>query len=291
MKKIKELLKRILRFISDTSGFIYFLLGLMYWRRFSNPIKEKYAGALCVLANGPSLKDVLPLLITTNEFKNVDFIVMNFFAVDDSFLQIKPKHYCLADPMFFMRNYNHAKVVKLFEVFETKVGWDMNIYIVQGYNGRKGFLDFSQITNPYIKVIPINNTLYRGFEQYRFFFYKKGLSCPLIASVVVQAIYVGINLGYSKIYLHGVDHNFFNTLYVNNKNQLCNKISHFYGEEKNLKPIIKNEENEFYRFHEYLSVCRELFYSHELCAQYANYMGVKIVNCTKGSMIDSYERK
>lgn len=45
-----------------------------------------------MLANGPSMKNVLPRL-TTDEFKNTDFIVLNFFGSMDIFTQIRPKHF------------------------------------------------------------------------------------------------------------------------------------------------------------------------------------------------------
>jgi hypothetical protein len=167
----------------------------------------------------------------------------------------------------------------------------MKIYIVQGYGGKNGFFTFSKITNLYIKIIPINTILYRGFECFRFLFYKKGLSCPPILSVVILAIYVGINSGYSQLFLHGVDHNFFNTLYVNDKNQLCCRRTYFYNNEEELTPVIRSDNGKIYQVWEYLDEYKGLFYSHELCAQYAKYMGVRIINNTNNSMIDSYERR
>ena len=45
-----------------------------------NPLKKVYSGKVAMLANGPSMKNVLPRL-TTDEFKNTDFIVLNFFGM------------------------------------------------------------------------------------------------------------------------------------------------------------------------------------------------------------------
>jgi hypothetical protein len=126
---MKQAIRNTLKFSKDTVGFICFLLSLIRYRSFSNPIKKKYSGTVAVLANGPSLKEVLPRLTTDEEFKNIDFIVMNFFAFDDVFFKIKPKHYCLADPMFFKENHQINDVKRLFNILQNNVNWDLNIYI------------------------------------------------------------------------------------------------------------------------------------------------------------------
>ena len=43
--------------------------------------------------------------------------------------------------------------------------------------------------------------------------------------------------------------------------------------------------------HEYLAETAELFRGHEVLHDYAAEMGVRIINRTEGSMIDSYERE
>ena len=40
----------------------------------------------------------------------------------------------------------------------------------------------------------------------------------------------------------------------------------------------------------YLAEVAELFRGHEVLRDYAASLGVRIVNCTRGSMIDAYER-
>jgi hypothetical protein len=291
MKILIKLIKRILKFSKNTIKFIYFLLNLIYNRSFSNPIPKTHSDIVAVLANGPSLKEIFPHLTTDEEFKNIDFITMNFFAFDDVFFKIKPKHYCLADPMFYQKTHQYDKVFKLFEIFRKKIDWEMNIYIVSPSN-KKNFVSFSEITNPFINIILINAIEYRGFPSLRNIFYKKGLSSPPVPSVIIQAIYVGINLGYSTIHLYGADHNFFDSLWVNNKNQLCKKDSHFDSNiNEKLEPIIRSNDGKVYRVHDYLEEYKNVFVAHEICAQYAKFMSTEIINCIKDSMIDSYKRK
>lgn len=266
----------------------FFLLALST-RQISSSLMKDYKGRVMVLANGPSLKDVLPKLWIDEEFMNGDFIVMNYFAKEDVFYKIKPKHYCLADPMFFKKNHRYEDVKELFGLFQNNVSWKMNLYVPRSQF--KEFLSFSQITNNNINIVPINSVPYLGVECLRNYVYKKGWSIPQTFTVAIMAIYVGIKTGYSEVRLYGVDHTFFETLCVNEKNQLCNYEKHFYDKgEVKLKPIIRNDNDQVYTVSGYLTIMYNIFYNHDLLASFAKYMNVKVLNCTKCSMIDSYER-
>lgn len=67
------------------------------------PYKKRFSGRMAILANGPSLKEILPEIGVKEEFNNVEFTVMNFFAFDSAFQRIKPRFYCLADPMYIRK--------------------------------------------------------------------------------------------------------------------------------------------------------------------------------------------
>jgi len=290
MVRIRTVIKT---FIRDTAYFIWFIYRLIRSGSFSNPsIKEKYSGIAAVLANGPSLKEVIPRL-TSRAFDNTDFIVMNFFAFDEIFFKIKPKHYCFSDPMFFreipLGRVWFDKVKKLYKIFQEKVDWEMAIYIPRG--DVKAFRVFSGINKNNISIIGINTVAYTGFESLRNFFYKKGLSCPPLSSVVILAIFVGLNIGYSDIKLYGADHNYFESLCVNDDNQLCLKNTHFYeSEEDVLEPVRLHATGEIIKVSFYLWIFGLIFIAHDQLSNYAAYCGKRIINCTKGSMIDSYER-
>jgi hypothetical protein len=287
---MKKIIKGILKFTFDTAGFVCFLLELMYWRRFCNPIKTKCSGALVVLTNGPSLKEIIPLLTASDEFKNVDYIVVNLFAFENVFFQIKPKYYCLADPMFINDKDAHRKdsILKFFNILQNEVDWDMSIYVPNKLF-RDKFLSYSQITNKYVHCIPLNSIEYRGYDSFRYFFYKKGLSMPVIQNVSIMAIYAGLNMNYSDIRLYGADHTFFDSICVNDQNQLCNRNKHFYEKEVELKPIIDN--GILWKVSDYFLAMSIVFRGHDILNGYAKYLNAKIVNYTKVSMIDSYERK
>ena len=135
--------------------FMYFLLNLVRQGSFFNPIQKKNSGTIVVLANGPSLKEVLPHLTVDSTFKNVDFIVMNFFAFNDVFFKIKPKYYCLADPTFIQDSFRKEDVIKLYKIFKEKIDWDINIY-VPGQFYCKRLQEYSKLTNKFIHFISLN---------------------------------------------------------------------------------------------------------------------------------------
>jgi hypothetical protein len=277
--------------------FIYFLLNLLRYRSFSNPIKEKYSGTVAVLANGPSLKEIVSRLTTDNKFKNIDFIVMNFFAFDDVFFKIRPKHYCFSDRMFFCdspRSHKMNKtsdIKKIFHILQYKVDWELAIYIPKSMY--RDFLDFSGITNKKISIVGINCVNYDGYDFLRNFFYKKGLAMPIPLSVVIPAIFVCLNIGYSKIKLYGVDHTFFGSLFVNQQNELCNKIEHFYEKEMiiEFEPVIEYWHGGIEKMTQFLKAKTLLFESHDLLFKYCKYLNKEIINCTSCSLIDSYPRE
>lgn len=286
---MKRIIKWVVYIIKNLCNTLLYLIELLRYNCLFNRLKEKHDGSLVLLANGPSLKEIIHQLSCNNKFSNVDFIVLNFFAFEPSFFKIKPKHYCFVDPMFFYKTHRYNDVVKLYTILQDKVNWNMNIYIPQTRYSE--FVKFCKINNPYIKIQTVNNIQYRGFNKFKYFLFKEGLAMPLNATVANMAIYVGITLGYKKIYLYGVDHTFFDSLTVNEKNELCNKDTHFYNNSETvLKPIIRNDNGTVWKISEYLESITNMFKSHDDLSKYAEYKKIEIFNCTNVSLIDSYKR-
>lgn len=284
---IKSTIKNILKNIKNSFSFLSFLFSILRHGELKDSIKHTYQGKLVILANGPSLSGVLPKL-NSNRFLNVDFSVLNFFAESKEFWEIKPKHYCFVDPMFYGSSHREQQVRNVFSLLQ-KVDWTMNVYIIA--RNKEKFLTFSNLTNPNLKIISVNAEYYRGFPQFEFYFYAKGLACPKLFTVANMAIFVGINSGYSMIDLYGVDHTFFDSLCVDENNHLCNRDKHFYDNEGTLlKPILRNDNDQIWKISDYLFSIGQMFKTHDVLAEYAKYKKVNILNCTPGSMIDSYPR-
>ena len=289
-KKIKQFFKLCISIIGKTVSFSVFALQLLRAKH-NNVLKFKghIEGRMAVIATGPSLKEDMPYILEDNYRTTTDFLMLNFSAFDSMFFELKPKHYCLADPMYFHSSWRDDEVFHFFDILNTKVDWDMTIYVPS--LNRKMFVDFAKLTNPHLEVLGINTFEYKGFECLRHWFYKKGLASPPPQTVTNMAVFVGIQRGYQEMDLFGVDHTFLSALRINENNQLCQIYSHSYDEgEPEYKVIYRTDTNEVWRCGEYIVACGNMFISHDKLEKYAKSIDCHIVNHTKCSMIDSYER-
>ena len=193
--------------------------------------------------------------------------------------------------MFFQKSHREVVCKKVLLILEEKVDWVMKLYIPS--HMYKQFIEYSGVKNKNILITRVNTTSYEGYDSLRHFFYKQGLAMPRIQTVANLSIFIALNCGYQKLELYGMEHTFFDSLCVNDENELCTKELHFYsgGDESVLKPIKRNDNDEIFKVADYLEAIMNMFKSHDLLAEYSKYLNSEILNCTKPSMIDSYERK
>lgn len=248
---------------------------------------KRYNGTIVVLANGPSLRGVLPLLEKSCAFRNVDFSALNFFCFEDIFFRIRPRFYALADPMFIKKNHRYDEVSRLFDILQNKVDWDLTLYIPFDIDE---FISYSKLSNSHIKIVYVETLEANSFDRMNMWLYSNGLSCPYIGSVVQLNIFAAINEGFDEIHLYGVDHTMICNLALNEENQLCNKYEHFSDSQSPImRPIIRYD-GIVYPVSEFLKFNGKLFESHEQLKQYSDYHHSTIINYTPKSMIDCYER-
>jgi hypothetical protein len=247
---------------------------------------------LAVLGNGPSLKNVLLERKDNNILKEADLFVVNDFCVYNEFVEIKPKYYMLSDPVYFLSESPlKDKVDGVYAILNGEVSWPMFLYIQ--YFAWKIINWKEKIINKNITVIPLHSFEYKGYQGFRNWFLKHGLSSESYGTVVLNAELIGINIGYKELYLYGVDHTFFDNICIDENNQLCNIMSHFYDDKPLLKPIVNYHstgKEKRYTMAEYLARSAKLFHGHEILNEYATYCSSKIYNCTKNSLIDAYKR-
>ena len=113
--------------------------------------------------------------------------------------------------------------------------------------------------------------------------------------MVQNGIFIALLLGYRDIELYGVDHTLLEGLCVDERNRLCRIRSHYYdnGAAQTAEPIYVNATDppQPYTMASYLAETAELFRGHEVLRDYARTLGARIVNRTRHSMIDAYERR
>ena len=248
------------------------------------------APTMAILGNGPALTDELPQLLAHAGDGQRDFMAVNFFAEDERFSELRPTYYVLSDPMFFRDTDQRERVAALYRTMNERVTWPMNLY-VQYYNPER--FDYrAALPNPNIRIVPFHTQMYRGFRRLEFQLYRRGLGSANFGTVVQVGEYIALLLGYKRIELYGVDHTLLEGLCVDDENRLCRADRHYYddGNAAPARPMFQKVPHRPYTMATYLAEVAELFRGHEVLRDYAATLGARIVNCTRGSMIDAYEK-
>ena len=248
---------------------------------------------VAILGNGPSLGEQLPRLIERREWEQTDVMAVNFFALGEEFEVVRPKFYVISDPMFFRAAGRSQRVEALYKALAERVDWPMTLY-VQYYNPER--FDYAEAIghNPNIRIVRFHTTVFHGFRSVEFWCYRHGLGSGNFGTVVQNCEFIAMLLGYRTIDLYGVDHTLLEGLTVDDENRLCRIKSHYYDSAPAVaEPIYVNATTppRPYTMSSYLAETAELFRGHEVLRDFANEQGVRIINRTRGSMIDAYERE
>lgn len=267
--------------------FVYHFISrwILYGRCYFPYRENKENIAIRVLATGPSLNDELLYLRKQGTLFSDPLFVMNFFAFHELFTELKPTRYCLADPAFYKDKIMVDKVQNLFDTLNNNVGWPMTLY-VPNVSEKEAKI---KIINKNIKICPVSTLHFEGFESFRNYFYKKGWATPSFVNVLMMIEYVCLNEGFSKIYLYGSDHSFLKGIVVGDDNVLYVEDKHFYGTERLIADV--HTDGTPWRVAEFIYDKYLTFIEHDVMRHYADYIGAEIINCTKGSWIDSYVRE
>ena len=291
---------RIIDAVRDTFDTLLFFAAMAVKEDFRNHVARAGTAAdmnpsrrLAVLGNGPSLRDELPRLIARREWERTDMMAVNFFALGDEFTIVRPQYYVLSDPQFFRRAGRSERVENLYRALGERVNWPMTLY-VQYYNPERFDYRAAVGANPNIRIVPFHTLVFRGLRSVEFWCYRHGLGSGNFGTVVQNGEFIGLLLGYRQIDLYGVDHTLLDGLTVDDRNRLCRTQSHYYDSAPAApEPIFVNATDppRPYTMHTYLAETAELFRGHEVLRDYARSIGARIVNRTRGSMLDAYERE
>lgn len=286
--------EKIIAFIRNTFDTALYFAVMAVKENFRNYIRRAGpagdpARGMVILGNGPSLAGDLPRLVERREYAAKDFMAVNYFALDERFTTVRPAYYVLSDPMFFRDSAYRDRVAELYRALNEKVAWPMNLY-VQYYNPER--FDYrAALPNPNIRIVRFHSQMYSGFRCLEFRLFRRGLGSANFGTVVQVGEYVALLLGYRSIELYGVDHTLLDGLCVDDGNRLCRADRHYYDAEPRApQPVYMKVPHVPYTMSVYLAEVAELFRGHEVLRDYAAWLGACIVNRTRGSMIDAYER-
>ncbi len=233
---------------------------------------------LVVLGNGPSLRS---LLSEHASFLNgKDLLMVNFSAVSEDFTLFRPKYYLLMDPAFFE---DEATRRELFVPMIAKTDWEMHLFVPVSARKEAEWQEMVS-ESPYIRVHWFNATPVEGIDAFRHSCYRKGAGMPRPRNVLVACLMVALQLPYQRIYLAGADHSWMKEIWVDDNNVVNEDRAHFYDEDSTRRVVSPH------RLHELLDSMAVAFRSYHEVEDYSKAIGKKIINITRGSYIDAFER-
>jgi len=274
---------------------IQFFYKLLFRENFRNPFKDiriDPTKRLLILANGPSLKSTLEQIRQhPSAFEGCEYFAMNSVSGSDLFQTLRPGHYVISDQIFFHDTQYKGRGLSAIKDLVNKVDWDMYLYIPFRY----AEMEYMKLIkkNSHIKLVSYHSIPFNGLEGLRNRIFRKGLGNGEYSTVILNAEYIAITLGYKQIELYGADHSFFDNIHINADNVPCYVYRHFDSDIPEEKPMAwhHSPDRKYFNMELFLEEKHRVFAGHNIMASYAEYMDAGILNCTKDSLIDSYPRK
>ena len=243
---MKERLKNIYYWIIEFIHTIVSVFLIIVFNRFGvarrlrNCREDRSGRGATILANGPSVREILNE--KRGQLDGTDVLVLNYFGNQEEFLKLKPRYYVLIDPAFFDYNYSnkgleekgsgkgHVATEQLINNF-MKVDWPLTLFFPDSSNARKVKAIYSENKN--IEVVLFNGTRVVGFSEFQNRMYKLGNGMPSSRNVIIPSMILLIILGYKTIYLYGCELSWTKTMDVDSETgQLYFNDRHFYSKDE-----------------------------------------------------------
>ena len=276
-------------FLSNTVLSIATIIKVLLLSKRTRLLKARHKD-LVVLGNGPSLKTFLKK--QQSFLTGKASLAVNHFADTDAFIAVKPEFYMINVPEFWIENVDVDVLNKrnnLIENLVKKTSWKMNLILGVGALKSEKWQQIA-VQNPNISIYYINPTPVEGFKWFRFFCYKHHCGMPRPHNVLIPSLMAGINMKFKTIYVAGADHSWLEELFVADDNTVYLTQRHFYDAQTARPDVMKKMGKNRRRLHEILHKFMLSFKAYFDINEYAKSQNVKILNVTKGSFIDAFER-
>lgn len=236
---------------------------------------QKMGEKILILGNGQSI-DILKN--NKSRFRDYDLLVVNFYPLKaDEFWEYKPKYLALLDPVFFTEaKNNHSKYNDIIELISLLKNVDWEMYIVTK-------VDYAlSIENNNIKYIKLSKVeSFSADSKLGYFLFKKNWLTVPSQNVILAALNFALIFLYQEIALLGVEQNYLQKLFIDEKNQLYMENEHFYDKEYIKK--ITTYESEIYAM-------LKTFTGFRIIANLGKIRKITIINYTVDSYIQNYEK-
>lgn len=252
---------------------------LLQSRRVGTPRKTCTHDEIVVLGNGPSLR---PLIESKRDFlQGKSLLAVNYAVLSDSYEELKPDYYLVADPAFFVQK---AHCDRLFDALAAKTNWNLTLYL--STHARKSKLWQEKLAgHPHIHIHYFNMTPVEGFRWFVHLAFRRGWGMPRPRNVLIPSVMTALRMPFHTIYVAGADHSWLKEIWVNEDNVVMEDLNHFY-DKKGSERYVSDR-----RLHDLLLSMHIAFKSYHTIRDYADSIGKQIYNVTEGSYIDAFERK
>ncbi len=277
---------------------IKFILKLLQTKftNFGSPLrisfeKQKSKKSI-IIGTGPSLiKDIHEI----NNYKkdNCDFFAVNFFANTDTFFQLKPNYYFLADKLFWSEDLNKNFLQLRDNTYQKlkKINWKISILCPEsGYN----YIKSSLLDNPNISFIKIpEKSINLTTKKMQLYALRNRFFSIANVNSMVTLLWYSIICNYKEVYLYGIDFSGFKSITVDQKtNYVSVPVKHFY---KNSKA--EKDSSNKYKSKSNKSLSERLYQNYrvlrftDLLNELAVSKNINVVNRSSFSYIDSFKRE
>lgn len=275
--------------ITDAIGSLLNFWKALIISKYNTHLEKTSRTELTILANGPSLGEVL-----SEQLKfDTDVMVVNSFHKTKGFIKIKPKYYIISAPEFWLPMTDTTYINmqnELEEAIKNKVNWEM-IFLIPFKSVKHGYKRKLENLNSKVSVRFYNDTAVDSTTFLDVFLINNKLAMPRPHNVLIPSLMTGIWMGYKQINIYGADHSWLPEIRVSEDNQAIIGQFHFYSKRNEIaaKPMYKQGEQER-KLHEILHKLYLSFKAYHTIEAWSIKRGVKIFNKTKGSFIDAFER-
>lgn len=244
-------------------------------------LKNLYRGQRCfVLGNGPSLNTE-----DLTQLQNEYVFTVNQCMRRSDFKDIKTNFHFWADPIFYNSDMSKAENIEMLDVFRRVNAGNSNPKCFIPIAGKKFVLEnhLDKIADFYY-FYP-SQAMYPGMKKD----FKFESNAPAFGTVVQYCIAMAIYMGFTQIYVLGID----GTGIITNINSaLKNDVSKSYGyemtlnEKKRLQAMMENSSIEAF-VRTYLQELVGYRYLREYCEK----RGIELVNCSSHSAIQALPKR
>jgi len=243
-----------------------------------------------ILGNGPSLTDDLENNI--GFLKNKDLVCVNHFPKTELYERLRPSYFVTSAPDLWLDNIEPKFVKsskKLFEQINMKTCWPLTLFIP--LEAKKHHRWRKQLeANASISIQYYNNTPIEGWNFFKNWGFKANLGMPRPHNVMIPSLMLSIGMGYQRIFLLGADHSWLSEISVTSDNEVLINQKHFYDQDSAKgQPLDKRGKGKR-TLPELLYKFMTAFNSYFEIRRYADFKKISILNATRNSFIDAFER-